>query len=366
MSSIVGSVSTDFATLGEIRDAALARFDPAVTDFVEGGAGDEVTLRRNRAAFERWAFRPLLMTGHDRPDTATTFLGEELALPVLTAPFGADGLIHPEGHKAVARANKRAGVVSIVPEAGTFSFADVHATAPGAARIAQVHPVGSDEDFAHVVANIEAAGYDALCVTCDCATAGWRERNRRNRWTPDPKTVSGNRPPDEADGTGSTIGRLLRPTGPVWSWLELGTRLSQSTSLPWLAKGVMTDESAFGALDAGASGLLVSNHGGRQLDGQLSSLEVLPRIRAAVGPDVPIALDSGVRRGSDVIKAIALGADVVVLGRLAVYALAAAGEEGLCRMYELLHEEMVSVLANLGRGSVRDLDRTAVTRTEPF
>ncbi|GGN83944.1 hypothetical protein GCM10010112_62800 [Actinoplanes lobatus] len=149
----------------------------------------------------------------------------------------------------------------------------------------------------------------------------------------------------------------------MWSWNRLAGLLAQST-LPWMAKGIMTVEDARTAVAAGASALVVSNHGGRQLDGQRASLEALPGIRDAVGPAIPIALDSGIRRGADVVKAIALGADVVIIGRLAAYGLTAGGETGLSRVFELLSEEITTVLTLLGRGSPADLDRGALIRVE--
>jgi isopentenyl diphosphate isomerase/L-lactate dehydrogenase-like FMN-dependent dehydrogenase len=149
----------------------------------------------------------------------------------------------------------------------------------------------------------------------------------------------------------------------VWSWAKLGGLLAQGT-LPWVAKGIMTVDDARAAVAPGASGLLVSNHGGRQLDGQRASLDALPEIRDAVGPEIAIALDSGIRRGADIVKAIALGADVVVIGRLAAYGLAAGGEAGLLRVLELLRAEITTILTLLGRGSLADLNRDALVRVD--
>lgn len=358
------SISLDLATLDEVREAALTSLQPAVRDFLEGGAGDETTLRRNRSAFERWAFVPRVMNGLPTPATTTTFLGIDLTLPVLTAPFGADSLFHPDGQLAVARANQAAGTASIVPEAGSHPIEDVAAAAPAAAAIGQFHPLGTDASFSAMRRRYEQAGYRALCLTCDCPTGGWRERNLRNRFEPDGSVIGGNYPAGSAD-FGEVFGQLFEQSAPVWSWDKLGQLLLDSP-LPWLAKGIMTVEDAKAAVAAGASALLVSNHGGRQLDGQRSSLEVLPAIRDAVGPDVGIALDSGVRRGSDLVKAVALGADVVVIGRLAAYGLAAGGQAGVARVLELLKAEVTSILTLLGRGGIADLDRSAVVRVEAF
>ncbi|GAA1216568.1 alpha-hydroxy acid oxidase [Pseudonocardia alaniniphila] len=344
----------DFATLSEIAEAARAGLAPDVRDFLDGGAGREVTLGRNRDAFERWAYRPRVMTGLGVPDMATSFLGIGLGIPVLTAPFGADGLFHPEGHCAVARANAAEGVVSIVPEGGTHAIETVAAAAPAATRIAQLHPMGDPSNFDAMLRRIEDAGYDAVCVTVDCPTTGWREGNRRNRFDLDPAVITGNYPAGGRVAFEEVFGQLVTRTEPVWTWAQLGERMTV-TRLPWMAKGVLTAESASAAVDAGASAVLVSNHGGRQLDGAPAALDQLPEIAAAVGGRAQIALDSGIRSGSDVVTALALGADAVVIGRLAAYGLAAAGEAGVRRVHQLVREEMQTILTLLGVGSVRDL-----------
>jgi 4-hydroxymandelate oxidase len=355
-------VATEFATLDEIREAGLAKLSSAAREFLESGAGDETTLRRNRRAFERWAFLPRVMSGLPAPATASRFLGVDLALPVLTAPFGADRLFHPDGQLAVARANAVAGTAGIAPEAGSYSLEDIAAAAPGAAAFGQFHAVGTDDGFLRMMRRYEDAGYRGLCITCDSPIAGWRERNLRNRYLPDYGLFAGNYPSvDQALGH---LGQLLQQEAPVWPWSRLGGLLARG-SLPWMAKGIMTAGDARAAVAAGASAVLVSNHGGRQLDGQRASLDALPEIRDAVGTDVGVALDSGIRRGADVVKAIALGADVVVIGRLAAYGLAAGGEAGVSRVLELLRAEITTILTLLGRGGLAELNRDALVRVEP-
>jgi 4-hydroxymandelate oxidase len=352
---------TAYATLTEIVEAARDALDPDVLGFLDGGAGDEVTLRRNGEAFASWAFRPRLMSGRPVPSTATTFLGIPLSLPVLTAPFGGDRLFHPEGHLAVARANLAEGVASIVPEIGSFALEELAAAAPAAARIAQLHPIGPPDNFAAMLGRIERAGYQAVCVTVDSPTIGWRDRVLRSRFTPDLSVAMGNYPPDG----GFTLEEVFRPfftrDRPAWGWEQLAELMAETT-LPWIAKGILTGEDAEAAAAAGASAVLVSSHGGRQLDGVPAALEQLPEVADAVGGQVQIAFDSGVRRGSEVVTAIALGADVVVLGRLAVYGLVAGGEQGVRRVLQLLRDEIVTVLLLLGRGGIGELDRTALQR----
>jgi isopentenyl diphosphate isomerase/L-lactate dehydrogenase-like FMN-dependent dehydrogenase len=348
-----------YTTLSEIVDAAHAALDTDVLEFLDSGAGDEVTLRRNRDAFARWAFRPRAMSGRPVPSTATTFLGIPLALPVLTAPFGGDRLFHPEGHVAVARANATEGVASIVPEIGSFALEELAAAAPAAARLAQLHPMGPPDNFVAMLGRIERAGYQAVCVTVDAAAYGWRDRVLRRRFSPDMSVGMGNYPPDGDFTLEEVFGAFFTRDQPAWSWEQL-SELMAETTLPWIAKGILTGKDAELAAAAGASGVVVSNQGGRQLDGAPGALDQLPEVAAAVGGQLQIALDSGIRRGSDIVTAVALGADVVVLGRLAAYGLAAGGEPGVRRVLQLLRDEIVTVLILLGRGDISELDRTAL------
>jgi 4-hydroxymandelate oxidase len=355
----IWGTETTYAMLDEIVEDARNALDADVLDFLDGGAGDEITLRRNREAFARWAFRPRAMSGRPVPSTATTFLGIPLRLPVLTAPFGGDRLFHPEGHLAVARANSAEGVASIVPEIGSFALEDIAVAAPAAARIAQLHPAGPPENFAAMLGRIERAGYQAVCVTVDIPTIGWRDRVLRRRFMPDLSVATGNYPPDGAFALEEVFGTLFTRDRPAWGWEQLAELMAETT-LPWIAKGILTGEDAEAAAGAGASAVLVSNHGGRQLDGAPAALDQLPEVAGAVGGQLQIAFDSGVRRGSEIVTAIALGADVVVLGRLAAYGLVAGGEQGVRRILQLVRDEIVTVLTLLGRGGIGELDRTAL------
>lgn len=351
-----------FATVDELFAAAHDNLDPATWDFLDGGAGEERTLAANRRAFGRWSYRPRVMSGIAAPDTTTSFLGIHLSYPVLTSPFGAEQLFHPDGHLAVARANAASGVASIVPEAGSYALEDVAESAPAAARMLQLHPLGSPENFRAMLDRAERAGYGSICLTVDCPTAGWRERNMRNRFNPDPQILTGNYrragfSPDEL------LNAMIDPAAPIWEWGRVAEEMAR-TSLPFMAKGILTAADARAAVDAGASAVLVSNHGGRQLDGAPAALDQLPEIVEEVGEEVEIALDSGIRRGSDIVTALALGADVVVLGRAAAMALAADGEAGVRRLHTLLRDEMVTIMRLLGRGRVADLGRDVVAPTQ--
>jgi isopentenyl diphosphate isomerase/L-lactate dehydrogenase-like FMN-dependent dehydrogenase len=340
-----------FVAIEEIHAAAIKNLPPDVADFLESGAGTQQTLRANTAAFGRWVIRPRPMSGVSAPRTSTTLLGIPLSVPVLTAPFGGDGMYAADGHLAVARANAACGTLSIVPEVSTFSYEEVRAAAPAAARIAQVHPY---ESFDCVVKRIRDAGYDALCVTVDCPLPGFRVRNRMNRFSPDWSVFSGNVAGDGTPSVAETFGKLFSDETPAWDWRRLA-EATRRHGLPWIAKGILTPEAALAALDAGAAAIYVSNHGGRQVDPAPASLDALPGVAAAVAGRVPILFDSGVRGGADLLIALALGADAVVIGRLAAYGLAAAGESGVSRTIELLAEELRTLMILAGIPSVDEI-----------
>jgi 4-hydroxymandelate oxidase len=350
-----------FVAIEEIHATAIKNLPPDVAGFLETGAGTEYTLRANRAAFDRWVIRPRPMSGVSAPRSDTELLGIPLSVPVLTAPFGGDGMFAADGHLAVARANAACGTASIVPEVGTFSFEEVRAAAPAAARIAQVHPY---ESFDHVVTRIRDAGYDALCVTVDCPLPGFRVRNRMNRFSPDWSVFCGNVPGDGSPSVAQTFGQLFSERTPAWDW----TRLAEATAkhgLPWIAKGILTPEAARAALDAGAAAIYVSNHGGRQVDPAPASLDALPEVAAAVAGRVPVLFDGGVRTGADVFLALALGADAVVIGRLAAYGLAAAGEAGVRAAIELLAEELRTLMILAGVPRADQIPPGTVTARHP-
>ena len=344
-----------FLTLEEIHAAALKRLPQDVAVYLESGSGTEQTLRANRDAFGRWVIRPRPMSGGNDPKTNTEFLGIPLSVPVLTAPFGGDALFAHDGHLAVARANAACGTASMVPEVGSFSYEEVAAAAPTAARIGQLHPF---ESFDPVARRIKNAGYDALCVTVDCATMGWRVRNKMARFSFDPGVWFGNATDDGEPNIALTFGGGIIPD---WTWDQLAEATARH-GLPWIAKGILTPESAVAAVNAGASAILVSNHGGRQVDPAPASLDALPEIAQAVAGQVPLLLDSGVRTGADVFLALAFGASAVVIGRLAAYGLAAAGEHGVKRTIELLTSELRTLMILAGVPDIASLTGDTVAR----
>ena len=305
--------AADLHTLAQVEAAARDRLDPARWDFVEGGAGDEVTLAENRAAFRRWRLRPRVLTGGDPPTLVTTVLGLAVSSPVLVAPFAGDTGLHPDGFAAVLRACAARGTLAVVPELTTAPVGELAAVAPGAARVFQLSLLGTERDFARLAGRAADAGFAALCVTVDAPVAGVRRRTKPARAGTrlalgnfEPVTL-GNFGPDSGIDPAEYFGHVQRLLRPHWSWDRLAAAAA-AAGLPFVVKGILGAEDARAAVDAGAAAVYVSNHGGRQLDAAPATLDVLGEVVDAVGADAEVLLDGGVRSGPDVAMALALGA----------------------------------------------------------
>ncbi|RAY16178.1 alpha-hydroxy-acid oxidizing protein [Actinomadura craniellae] len=342
-------------TLHEFEAVARGRLDPAHYGYFAGGAGDEVTLRANEAAFGRLALVPRVLRGAGRPRTGVTLPGGRAAMPVLVAPTAFHRLADPEGERATARAAAATGTIMIVSMAATVAVEEVAAVAPGATLWFQLY-VQPDMAFTEaVVRRAEAAGCTALVVTVDSPARGLRERERHSGFHDLPAGLCCENLRD---------GGRVRPIvmSPEISWEHIGL-LREITALPIVLKGILHPADARLALDHGAAALLVSNHGGRQLDAVPATIDVLPEIVTAVGGAVPVLLDGGIRCGTDVLKALALGAAAVAVGRPVVWGLAAGGERGAARVLELLRTEVEHALTLCGCASVRDLEPSMVRRS---
>ncbi len=343
-----------FATVGELRRIARATMEVGLWNYLEGGSGDEWTLERNESSFKRWRFCPRMLTGITPPDVRTTVLGMSLSMPIVTAPFGFDSQFHPDGFTAVTRGAGSQGTAAIVPVISSRSLEEVRAAAPEAAQLFQVVAWGPEQPFVDLGRRAADAGYKVLVVTVDTSAPGWRERSFVDRWLPDGSAALGNFKEDP-----STLARMTDFGDRMWTWEELGDRCAK-VGLPWMPKGVLCGEDARAAVDAGAAGVFVSNHGGRQLEQAPAPLDVLPEVVSAIGGEAVVALDGGVRRGSDVLVALALGAQLVGIGRPTVWGLAAAGVEGVGRVLDLLRRELVVTMSLCGRASVAEVDETLV------
>ena len=348
----------------DFEELARRRLPGMVFDYYAGGAGAEWTLRENRRAFDRWVIRPRILVDVSGVDASTTVMGEELPLPVLLAPVALQAMAHPEGEIATARAAAWAGTLMVVPTLATFSLEMIAAT--GVRRWFQLY-VHKDRGLtAELVRRAHSAGYSALVVTVDAPFLGRRERDERNRFRLPPGLKLANLPGQTLpDAEGSALfAYVASEQDPTLRWADLEW-LASLSPLPIVVKGILTAEDADLAAGAGAGGVVVSNHGGRQLDGVPAALTALPEVAEAVGRRCDVLLDGGVRRGTDVLKALALGASAVLVGRPLVWGLAARGEVGVRRVLELLRDELVLAMALAGRTSVADIDRSAVAPAVP-
>ena len=369
--------------IADLRRLARSRLPRVVFDYIDGGADAEVTLHRNCEAFESVAFRPRSAVALDACTLGTRVLSTDLSMPVMLAPVGSSRLFWPRGEAVAAGAAGAAGTVYVLSTLSGTRLEEVKAASDGPCWY-QLYLCGGREVAMAGVERAKAAGFTALVVTVDTPVAGLRERDARNGakellsrqplrmlpWLPQFLTKPSWLVDTLADGGLMHFPNIVLPDGPM-GYADVATALEQSVVCwddfqwirelwdgPIVAKGVHTDDDARRAVDAGASAVVVSNHGGRQLDGVAPTLRVLPEVVAAVGTQVEVLLDGGVRRGSDVVKALCLGARSVLIGRAYAYGLAAGGEAGVARALEIVRSDMIRTLKLLGCSSVAELDRS--------
>jgi lactate 2-monooxygenase len=345
---------------------AQERLPPRAFGYIAGGAGSEATVRANRNAFDRWRIRPRMLTGNTERDLSVEVLGLRSPAPFLLAPIGVLTLAHPDGETAVGRASASSGVPLVVSTAASQSLEEVADT--GCPRWYQLY-WGSDREIcASFVHRAEAAGYGAIVLTLDTLTLGWRPRDLRQGYLPfldgegcgqffsDPVFLSRLDTPPHEDVLNAAAMMLATFPNVGLTWDDLDW-LRAETKLPLLVKGVLTADDAQRALDHGVDGLIVSNHGGRQVDGAVASLDALVEVRDAL-PGAVVLMDGGIRCAADVVKATALGADAVLLGRPYAYALAVGGQRGVEELVQNLMAELDLTLALMGATSIRELDRS--------
>jgi isopentenyl diphosphate isomerase/L-lactate dehydrogenase-like FMN-dependent dehydrogenase len=350
-------LSTRFVNVDDYAVAARERLNPGIYGYVAGGAGDEHTLRGNAAAFERWELRPRVLVDVGSVTTATTVLGSEVALPVLVAPTAFQRLCAPEGELATARAAASAGTVMALSTLSSATPAELAEAAPGASQWFQLY-WSRDRGFTQGLVDAAVqAGFSALMLTVDLPVAGRRERDLRAAFAlpddlPLPNIPQTLRREDFHRALHAVVDETL-----TWRDLEW---LRSVCPLPVVIKGILTAEDALLAAEHGAAAVVVSNHGGRQLDGVPAALDVLPEVVEAVGGRVEVLLDGGVRRGTDVLKALALGARATLSGRAVLFGLAAGGEQGAAHVLKLLRDELELGLKLLGCTSPAGVTRAHV------
>ncbi|MFL5929392.1 MAG: alpha-hydroxy-acid oxidizing protein [Gaiellaceae bacterium] len=350
--------------------AAEERLDAGAFGYIAGGAGAESTMRANLDAFQQWRIRPRMLAGNAVRDISVDVLGLHSPAPFFLAPLGVLSIAHEEAEVGVAKAAASSGVPMLLSSAATHSIEEVAET--GAPRWFQLYWVNDREICASFVRRAEASGYGAIVVTLDTLTLGWRPRDLRRAYLPfirgegcgqyftDPVFLSRlDKPPEEDMLTAAAMMLATFPNlGLTWEDFDW---LRRQTTLPLLVKGVLTAKDAELALEHGMDGVIVSNHGGRQVDGAVAALDALVEVRDAL-PEAVVLVDGGVRSAADVLKAIALGADAVLLGRPYAYALAVGGARAVEELIQNLMAEIDLNLALAGGHSLRDLDRSWLTR----
>ncbi len=376
-----GSRAQRAGNVAELRELAARRLPRAVFDYVDGAAGDELTAARNQSDLRALSIVPRVLAGAD-VDLSTEVLGQRIAVPLIGAPTGLTGLVHHLGEVAVARAVHAAGSLYVLSSAGSCGIDELARRSPGPLWF-QIY-VGPDRGLVRsLVDRARDAGYGALMVTVDVARAGARERDRRNGFTMPPRVTArslaqGLRHPrwsidfvarprilsqsallaGAADGGARPLAEMIGSQfDPALSWSDIAW-LQECWDGPIVLKGVLRPADAQQAARLGIAGVVVSNHGGRQLDSAPSTIAALPPIVDAVGAELEVYMDGGIRRGVDVLKALALGARACLCGRALLYGLAGGGFAGAARAMRLLVDELALAMALAGAGSPSELDRS--------
>lgn len=343
--------------------------------YVHGSAGSGDTERANIEAFQKYRIRPRVCCDVTNHDLSISLFGKTSPVPFLLAPIGVNTILHPEGELAPAKAAAKLGIPYILSNVSSLSMEEVAKAMGDGCRWFQLYPPKNHELTLSFLRRAEEAGFSAIVVTVDSTLLGWRETDLRNAYLPfltghgmgnyfsDPVFRSQLKEPPEQNVKEAAKKALDEGNNTCFTWKELSYIRSQ-TKLPLLIKGITHPDDALLAREHGVDGIVVSNHGGRQLDGAVATLDVLPSIREAVLGKIPILMDSGIRRGADILKAIALGATAVLVGRPYAYAMAVAGETGVREMLRHLKAETELQLAISGRSSIRDIGQDLVVQVK--
>jgi len=347
---------TEPLNLEDFEAIAEARLDRGVFDYYAGGADDEVTLRANREAFQRIAIRYRVLVDVSERDTRTELLGAPLSFPVILAPTALHRMAHPDGERATARAAAAAGTLMTLSSISSVALEEVMEAAPHGPKWFQLYHFNDRSRTELLVGRAVTAGYRAIVLTVDAPVIGRRERDFRNPFVI-PQGVSGvhfDDTPRTADGASALASFIDQPS---INWNDLAWIHEMAQGLPVILKGVVRGDDAKRALDEGCGGIWVSNHGGRQLDTSITTAQALPEVVEAVGGRAPVIVDSGIRRGTDVLKALAMGADIAAIGRPQLWGLAADGERGVATVLELLRAEFSLAMGLAGCATLADIDR---------
>ncbi|WP_369367625.1 alpha-hydroxy acid oxidase [Streptomyces sp. CG4] len=350
-----GTDGRSMVALDDYYTAARSLVEPAAWDYIDGGSGDETTLRENLAGYRRYRLRPRVLVDVSRCDMRTTLLGSPVALPIAVAPMGFHGLVTPEAEPACARAAGAVGALMVVSTFATSRLEDVARVAQGPLWM-QLYVFRDRAVSEDLVKRAEAAGYRALVVTVDAPVRGRRVRDLRNAFALPSGLAPANFPGIPADGSSAELSaHLALRIDPAFTWDDLDW-LRSLTRLPIVLKGVLTAEDAARAAEWGVAAIVVSNHGGRQLDGAVTALDALPEVISAVAGRCEVLIDGGIRRGSDVLVALALGARAVLVGRPVLWGMAVSGTEGAREVLSILGTELETAMALCGRTDLASVD----------
>ena len=339
-------MAPEFTTNEQIILAARRNLSQGEWDYLTGGSESETTMRRNRAAYDRIAFRPRILVDVSKLDVSTSFLGQHLRIPVLLAPIGSLQVFTPDAAVASVQAAHEFGVLPVISSVTEPRLEETAAATEGA-KVFQLYVRGDNDWVRDIIGRVKQAGYRALCLTVDLAVDSRRERPMVSNW--------------------------VRPTRRSWfdpvyqaqlTWEGMAW-IKELAGLPFILKGIATPEDAVLAVEHGVDVIWVSNHGGRQLDHGRGTLDMLPEIVEAVDGRADIVVDGGIQRGSDIVKAIALGARAVAIGKLQAWGLAAGGKDGLVRVLEVLESEIVATMGLLGAPKLADLGQRFLVPAEP-
>jgi lactate 2-monooxygenase len=373
LGEVVPPFTTDGSALAEV---AAARLEAGPYGYVAGAAGSGATDRANRAAFDQWRIVPRMLTGASPRDLSTTILGTPSPAPILLAPIGVQSILHPEGELATARAAAALGLPMVLSTASSHTIEEVAEAGGDGPRWFQLYWPNDDDVCAGILDRAAKAGFSTLVVTLDTWTLGWRPTDLDRAYLPflrgigqaipfsDPAFRAGLAAPPEEDLTAAVLRWVPMFTGTDRTWEHLPF-LRDHWSGPIVLKGIQHVDDARQAVAAGVDGIVVSNHGGRQVDGAVGSLDVLPEIVAAVGEQLTVLFDSGVRTGADLLKALALGAEAVLVGRPCAYGLGLAGEAGVRHVLRSLLADFDLNMGLSGHRTVAALSPGSLARVAP-
>jgi len=351
-----------FSTLSDLEEVASRKTDKAAWAYIQGGAGEEWTLRANREAFHRRSLRPRVLVDVENLEFGTTLQGTRVSAPFYISPTASHGLVHSDAEAATSRAAAKANILAAFSTLTSISLEDIAKAAPAGPRWFQLYLQPEFSITKSLVERAEKAGYGAIILTVDMPVAGNRDRENQAGSPLASPTVLGNgrevlrplRNPIVEDDRA----HIRKEASNTWKTVD---QLLETTQLPLVLKGIMRREDARQAVAHGAKGVVVSNHGGRQLDAAQASLDALPEVVDEVGSEVEVYFDGGIRRGSDILMALALGARAVGIGRPVFWALAAGGEAGVSKLLTLLKTDLATVMALTGRRTLSEIDKSLVT-----